>query len=690
MDNLIRQIDIDPSGNTDLSKLEWLTTNGLGGYASGNIVGVPTRRYHSMLTPALPTPHGRVVMFNHLMERVQDYSGRMINFCPDPQPDNIMEQSICEYLTNFYLDFGIPVWRYDFDDFIIEKLVLLPYKQNTVFIIYRMVSGKGPARIELRPSMHFRHHEEPVNLRVEHQYELKIREDKYEVISSNEFPPLRFFLHGAKPAFTSDGGRIREVFYRMEAERGYESKGTLWNPGYFRAELSPAGMVALVASTEAWDTILAMTPAEVVEAEKERGRRLINAAGVESDHRSSELVLAADQFIITPSGRIEDAVRARAAGDEVRTVIAGYHWFTDWGRDTMISLEGLTLCTGRFNEAGWILRTFAYYIKDGLIPNLFPEGKKEGLYHTADATLWFFHAIDRYLEYTNDLITLKQIYPKLVQIIEAHYRGTKFGIRIDPDDGLLTQGEKGYQLTWMDAKVEDWVVTPRRGKPVEINALWFNALCLMHKWEADGNLNNINLALGQQIEMVRKSFNEKFWYEPEGYLYDVIEGENGNDFSCRPNQILSISLKHSVLDQSRWASVLSVVTERLLTPVGLRSLAPGNPDYKPKYFGDLRARDAAYHQGTVWAWLIGPFIDAWLKLNPDDYDKAAEFLDGFDKHMNEACIGSISEIFDAEKPFTARGCIAQAWSVAELLRCRIKIGQRSSVINSHLTAGRQD
>jgi len=675
MDNLTRHIDIESLRLSDLSHLEWLVTNGLGGYASGNIIGVPTRRYHSILTPALPSPHGRVVMFNYLTEKVQDYDGSMLSFSPDYQSDNIMEYSVSEYLAEFYLDMGIPVWRYDFNDFIIEKLILMPHQQNTVFLIYRMLSGKHPVRIELRPSMHFRHHEDPVNRQSELIYELKICGDRYEVTSNQEFPSLKFFLHGARPAFTSDGGSTREVFYRMEAERGYESKGTLWNPGYFRAELSTTKPIALAASTEGWETVLAMKPAEVIEAERDRRRRLVSNAAAEHDRFSSELVIAADQFIIAPAGRIEDAARARAFGDEVRTIIAGYHWFTDWGRDTMISLEGLTLCTRRFNEAGWILRTFAYYIKDGLIPNMFPEGKKEGLYHTADATLWFFHAIERYLDYTNDRMTLRQMFPRLIQIIEAHMKGTKFGIRIDPEDGLLTQGEKGYQLTWMDAKVDDWVVTPRRGKAVEINALWYNALSLVEKWAEEEDIEIPSFKISEQLQKVRQSFNEKFWYAAGEYLYDVIDGESGNDLSCRPNQLLAISLKHPVLDESRWEKVLSVVIDKLKTPVGLRSLSPDNPDYKSKYFGDLRARDAAYHQGTVWGWLIGPFIDAWLKIYPEETEKADEFLAGFDKHLNEACIGSISEIFDAEKPFTPRGCIAQAWSVAEVLRCRVKIEQ---------------
>jgi predicted glycogen debranching enzyme len=400
---------------------------------------------------------------------------------------------------------------------------------------------------------------------------------------------------------------------------------------------------------------------------------IVRAHPKAQDGFGAELVLAADQFIITPTGRADDVARARAAGDEVRTVVAGYHWFTDWGRDTMISLEGLTLTTGRWPEAGWILRTFAYYVRDGLIPNMFPEGQKEGLYHTADATLWFFHALDRYLEVTKDRATLRLVLPKLVEIAKRHIEGTRFGIRVDPADGLLVQGAEGYQLTWMDAKVDGWVVTPRRGKAVEINALWYNALRLLEGWAHDEPGAGISASdLANLAARARESFNHRFWYSAGEYLYDVIDGENGDDSACRPNQLFSISLKYPVLETERWPRVVEVVREKLLTPVGLRSLAPGHPDYKSKYYGDLRSRDAAYHQGTVWAWLLGPFIDTWLKVYPEDQHGARQLLVGLEPHMLDGAIGTISEIFDAEEPYAQRGCIAQAWSVAELLRCWAK------------------
>jgi predicted glycogen debranching enzyme len=325
--------------------------------------------------------------------------------------------------------------------------------------------------------------------------------------------------------------------------------------------------------------------------------------------------------------------------------------------------------TGRHLEAGWILRTFGHYVRDGLIPNMFPEGEREGLYHTADASLWFFHAVDRYLQVTNDRLTLQTLLPKLLEIAESHLRGTRFGIGVDAEDGLLRQGEEGYQLTWMDAKVDGWVVTPRRGKAVEINALWYNALSLLAGWLREEEGEEAAKPFEEHARLAREAFNKRFWSDDLKCLIDVVDGEHGDDPAVRPNQLFAITLKHPVLDQSRWAAVVEKVQKELLTPVGLRSLAPGHPDFKARYFGDLRARDAAYHQGTVWGWLIGPFVDAWMKVHPEDRKGARKLLEGFMEHLDHACVGSISEVFDAQEPFTPRACIAQAWSVAEVLRC---------------------
>jgi predicted glycogen debranching enzyme len=482
-------------------------------------------------------------------------------------------------------------------------------------------------------------------------------------------------LRGKATAFTIAPAKVNQVIYRIEQARGYAHEGELWSPGFFQVDLANEGTATLIGSTEPWDIVDVLSPVEVLAAERERRARLLEDADSEAQSGvAAELVFASDQYVITPAGRSQEAARAHASGDEVRTIIAGYHWFTDWGRDTMISLEGLTLVTGRCLEAGYILRTFARYVRDGLIPNMFPDRQKEGLYHTADATLWFFHAIARYLGKTEDRITLRLLLPILKDIADHHLRGTKFNIHVDPKDGLLAEGAEGYQLTWMDAKMGDWVVTPRRGKAVELNALWFNALKLLEGWlRESGNADDAD-NYARHAEQTRASFNQRFWYEEGGHLYDVVDVNGGtdNDPACRPNQLFAISLDHPVLDQNRWKSVVDVAEKELVTPVGLRSLSPSHPDYKPLYAGDLRSRDGAYHQGTVWAWLIGPFIDAWMKVHPGEKAEARKFLERFPNSMDENGIGTISEVFDAREPHNAGGCIAQAWSVAEVLRCWVK------------------
>jgi predicted glycogen debranching enzyme len=677
MDDLVRKLSWpgeDPESEPLLSR-EWLVTNGLGGYASGTVNGIITRGFHGYLVAALPSPLGRMMMLNDLVEKLELPNGNVVQLGGEERDGAPVQLHGADFLSEFRMDMGLPLWLYQVGGVTLEKRLMMPHGQNTVYINYRVVAGEGSVRLSLRPSLHFRPHNAPVSEHFDTRYSLTvIQEDQYEVASQTPLPPLRFLLYGQHPALTVDRQKIDQVVYRIEASRGYSSRGDLWTPGYLHVTLEKGRDAALVASTEQWDILLAMTPDEAIEAEYDRRRRMLTEARIEAQHgTAAELVLAADQFIVTPNGRIRDTARARAAGDEVRSVIAGYHWFTDWGRDTMISLEGLTLTTRRHVEAAYILRTFAHYIRDGLIPNMFPEGENEGLYHTADATLWFFHAIDRYLEYTGDRSILRLALPKLLGIFDCHIRGTRFGIHVDPADGLLSQGADGYQLTWMDAKVGDWVVTPRRGKAVEINALWYNALRLLEQWLVEEDRASAAPAVREQAEKARASFNRRFWFTEGGYLYDVIDGPGGDDRSLRPNQVFAISLKNPVLDQRRWEPVMDVVIRELLTPVGLRSLAPNSPDYKAKYYGDLRSRDAAYHEGTVWGWLIGPFIDAFLKLHPDELDWAASFLDGFGPHLAEACMGSISEIFDAEAPFTPRGCISQAWSVAEVLRSLVKV-----------------
>lgn len=661
---------------------EWLVTNGLGGYASGTMSGVITRRYHGYLVAALPAPFGRVMMLNELTERIEFPGGRIVQLSGEERSGDPVKLDAMEYISDFRLESGMPVWCYDVEGVRIEKRLVLPHAQNTAFINYSLLSDQDNVRLVLRPSIHFRAHETAVSAELERTYTLTVGEDRYEVSSGTDLPPLRILFKGQNAALMVDRVRIEKVTYRIEERRGYAAQGDLWSPGFFHVALRRYCDATLILSSESWDTMRALSPNQALDSEAERKRRILSLAAkhigkdadalVKESPTVAELVWAADQFLIRPAGRSEDTTRARAVGDEVRTVIAGYHWFTDWGRDTMISLEGLTLSTGRVMEASWILRAFSHYIRDGLIPNLFPERQLEGLYHTADATLWFFHALDRYTELSRDHAVLHMVLPKLVDIFEWHMRGTAFGIHVDPADGLLSQGAEGYALTWMDAKVEDWVVTPRRGKAVEINGLWYNALRLLEGWLTDAGDSRQAERVRKAADQARQSFNARFWYEKGKYLYDVLDGPNGDDPACRPNQLLSFSLKFPILDEPHWPAVLDICREKLLTPVGLRSLSPDHKDYKPKYDGDLRARDAAYHQGTVWAWLIGPFIDAWLKVHPGDFERAGTFLDGFAPHLKEACLGSISEIFDAEPPFTPRGCVAQAWSVAEVLRCWVK------------------
>jgi predicted glycogen debranching enzyme len=673
---LIRQIPWSEARAAEPEVLltrEWLVTNGLGGYAAGTISGIPTRRYHGFLVAALPAPFGRMMLLPQLSEQLRLPDGTIVRLGGEERAGGALQLYGAPYFSEFRLEDGLPVWRYKVGGVVLEKQVMLPHAQNTVHIIYNLVSGAGTVRLKVMPLLHFRAHEAPVSTPLPTRFTLMVEEERYEVSAGADLPSLRMMLYGQHTAFTVETRKIPNILFRIEGHRGYEHTGDLWSPGYFRVDLSCDHAATLVASTEAWEVICALQPSEALLAEHERRQRLLEAAHTEArTGLAAELLLAADQFVIRPTGRVRDAVRAHAAGDQVRTVIAGYHWFTDWGRDTMISLEGLTLTTGRHAEAGYILRTFADYVRDGLIPNLFPEGEQEGLYHTADATLWFFHALDRYLDATGDQITLRLVLPKLLDIVEYHLRGTHFGIRVDSQDGLLYQGQEGYQLTWMDAKVGDWVVTPRRGKAVEINALWYNALRLLEGWVRVEQDEPTAQRLAEHADLAYRSFNDRFWYTAGGYLYDIIDGEQGDDPACRPNQVLAISLRHAILAPVHWQPVLKVVQQRLLTPVGLRSLAPDHPEYKACYDGDLRARDAAYHQGTVWAWLIGPFIDAWLKVYPDDYAGARCFLHGFEAHLSEACIGSVSEIFDAEEPFMPRGCVAQAWSVAEVLRCWVK------------------
>ncbi|HEY7333521.1 MAG TPA: amylo-alpha-1,6-glucosidase [Bryobacteraceae bacterium] len=646
---------------------EWLVANGLGGYASGTVSGRLSRRYHGLLIAAPHERLDRFMMLNSLDASLE---------CPDGRLLLIGEQTFYDRgevmpLAEFRLEEGLPVWMFRSNEYAVEKRLLLNQGQNTMLIKYALVSRDTRAKLLLRPGINFRGHDNPVGAKLKDKYEVHRNGDCCEISAIDEALALR--LRCEPPGAFFPEVEIVTIVLEAERVRGYDFEGSLYSPGFFAIDLAPGEEATLTASSESGEVMESLTPEEARERALQRRRALLQRAPPPlRTGFAASLILAADQFIFHPPGRRKEEVWARAAGDEVRTVIAGYHWFGDWGRDTMVSLEGLTLTTGRHTGAGWILRTFAHYIKDGLIPNLFPEGQEHGLYHTADASLWFFYALARYLHFTHDFTTLRLLMPRLQEMMDAHLRGTRFGIKADPADGLLSQGAEGYQLTWMDAKAGDWVVTPRRGKAVEINALWYNALCCMSDWMNLLDREKEREAFGELARRARDSFNRRFWSHEAGYLFDVVDGESGDDLSCRPNQIFAISLPHAVLDREYWEPVLETVTRELLTPVGLRSLSPRDPNYKSQYYGDLRSRDAAYHQGSVWAWLIGGYVDTWIKAHPERPSEARKFLQGFVSHLDEACVGSISEIFDGDAPHTPRGCIAEAWSVAEVLRCWAK------------------
>jgi predicted glycogen debranching enzyme len=664
-----RELIIPWDGGQDPRQLrdrEWLVTNGLGGYASGTLAGMPTRKYHGLFVPNLAAPKGRHIMISRCDEFVTIGDRRVHLGGAEFANDHVVGESH-RYLKEFRLDHRIAAWRFEVGDTLIEKAIVMPHNQNTVCVRYRVLRGEA-VELHVRPYVSFRRHDEQPEQALSTTFTLNVTKNRHEVRRSDSPMVLKMAMQPGPAPFVTDERSECEFFYRIDYDRGDPHLESAFSPGYFTARLDAAQPVVFIASTHSWES-MQFDGNALFDAEIKRVETLLSLAPkLQHDRFAEQLAMAADQFIVLPGSRFEESVLAQAEGNELRTVIAGYHWFGDWGRDTMISLEGLTLCTGRYREAGAILRTFSNYVRDGLLPNLFPEGERQALYHTVDATLWYFHAISRYVATTGDHGIVAQLFPVLRSVIDHHLAGTHYNIHVDPNDGLVAAAAEGYQLTWMDAKVDGWVVTPRRGKPVEIQALWYNALQLMAGWAAE---------LGQPHELfrsaavkARESFNRRYWNAARGCLYDVLDGPDGDDASLRPNQIFAISLGNPILEQSRWASVVNIVRDKLVTAHGLRTLSPDHPDYKAHYRGNLRDRDAAYHQGTVWPWLIGHFTDAFLKVHADPVT-ARSLLQSFQEHLFDAGVGSISEVFDAEEPFRPGGCIAQAWSVAEVLRAWI-------------------
>lgn len=656
--------DRDPAA---LRRREWLLTNGLGGYASGTLAGIPSRKYHGLFVPNLTAPKGRHIMISRCDECVIMGPHELHLGGAEFENDRFVGEAH-RYLREFRLDRRIATWVFDFDGVTLEKSIVMLHNQNTVCVQYRLTRG-ALVDLQVRPFVSFRRHDEGPASAPSQDFMLDVRRGRHEIRHATSPLVLRVALRPGATTFVTEERDEHQFVYRVDRDRGDAAYESAFSPGYFLARLEAGHPAVFVASTHGWDR-LDFDATQVFDAQRRRLDGLLSLApGLAGDPFAEQLAMAADQFIVMPGSRLEENVMAEAEGGALRSIYAGYHWFADWGRDTMISLEGLTLCTGRYREAGAILRTFSHYIKDGLLPNLFPEGEREALYHTVDATLWYFHAISRYLEMTGDRSLLLQLYPKLQDVVAQHLVGTHFGIHVDPADGLLAASADGYQLTWMDAKVDGWVVTPRRGKAVEIQALWHNALKLMSVWGEELRIAHDDYEA--HADRARESFNRRFWNPQAGCLYDVVDGPGGDDPSIRPNQVFAISLTYPILYQRHWAPVLEVVRNRLVTPYGLRTLSADHPDYKPHYRGDLRSRDAAYHQGTVWPWLVGHYVDACLKLRTD-LGVVRQLLHAFRDHLCDAGLGSISEIFDAEEPYEPGGCIAQAWSVAEVLRAWLR------------------
>ncbi len=633
------------------SHREWLETNGLGGYASSTITGLNTRRYHGLLVAATQPPVGRMVLLSKLEETLV-IDGRRYDLSANQYPGAFHPQGY-QYLKEFRLD-PFPVFTYQVEGVEIEKSVLMIYGENSTLINYtiRATTGDLPndSRLEVHPLIAFRdyhsttHENDAIYPRVE------IEEGLASVTPYHGVPTLHL-AHSAGELDVT-GYWYRNFEYQVERERGLDFKEDLFNPYVLKFDPSSQPQVAMIASTERHEI---SNVAKIRQAEVKRRAEVVAALPCQNEFVGT-LVAAADQYIV-------------ARGSQ-KTVIAGYHWFGDWGRDTMIALPGLTLATGRFDVAKSILLGFAQFVDRGMLPNRFPDAGEQPEYNTVDATLWYFEAVRAFLQYTGDYQFIKaNLYQVLTDMIDWHERGTRYGIRME-EDGLLHSGEPGVQLTWMDAKVGDWVVTPRTGKAVEIQALWYNALCVIEKLAGEFGDKAGEKRYGQMAKQAKQSFNQLFWNDEAGCLYDVIDGET-HDGSIRPNQIFAVSLPHPILTRERAKQVVAVVERELLTPFGLRSLAPSDPQYRGRYAGGPVERDGAYHEGTVWAWLMGPFITAYLKVNGSGKkgrEQAAQWLEAFNRHLCDAGLGQISEVFDGDQPHHPGGCIAQAWSVAELLR----------------------
>ena len=667
MDNTTIQLGRGDCGDPNrIFEREWLVTNGMGGFASGTVGDMNTRRYHGLLMAALAPPVGRTFLVAKADAEVR-YAGATYQLSCNEFADGTVTPQGYLHLESFFLDDTVPVWRYALADALIEKRVLMAPGQNTTYLHFRVLRASATLELELAPLCTYRDYHSHSH----GGWDMDVRpisdglSNGFEVQAFHGARPYRIICDGA--AFTAGPAWYWNFKHRIETARGLDDSEDLFSPGRFTLTLDEGQAATLVMTAEA-DAPESF--AIVSKRVDESGRALLAALPPDAPRWIRQLALATDQFIVD---------RYRDGHPAGKTVIAGYPWFGDWGRDTMIALPGLTLALGRFDVAASILRTFAAHASEGMLPNRFPDNDEQPEYNTVDATLWYFHAVDQYTRHSGDLTLAKELYPVLVDIVAWHRKGTRYGIKVDAHDGLLSAGEDGAQLTWMDAKIGDWVVTPRIGKPVEVNALWYNALVVMAELSEQLGKRKAAEEYRTAATQVGSSF-QRFWNEEQGYLYDVIDGPEGQpgpdgrnrDQRLRPNQIFAVALPNSPLHPAQQKAVVDVCARELLTSHGLRSLARGQPGYVPYYQGNPLQRDAAYHQGTVWAWLIGPFVDAHYRVYRDA-DKARLFLEPLGLHLGEACLGNLSEIFDAESPFAPRGCFAQAWSVAEVLRAWLEV-----------------
>lgn len=632
---------------------EWLLTNGIGGFASSTIIGANTRRYHGLLVASLKPPVQRHLILSKIDESIA-IDGRHHNLYSFKTPDYVMKGY--HYLQRFVLD-PLPKFIYSIEDVFIEKTVSMVHGENTVVIVYHIINGVSSSKLKLTPLVNFRNYHH--NSSKSHMF-FTNKTYKKEVLVKPYNLDLDINIYCNEGRFVSeDGCWFYNMYYPIEEERGLHPVEDHYIPGYFEVEVGPGEdkFITVIATIE--DQVKNRDGLYLIQKEEERINRLLDYSGYE-DSFARKLVKAADDFIVYRSST------------DSKTIIAGYPWFTDWGRDTMIALPGLTLATKRFEDAKQILFTFSRYVENGLIPNMFPDEGQSPVYNNVDAPLWFFEAVNKYIKYTGDYSFVKEnIYEALKNIIDSYVAGTLFNIKMDRDF-LISAGDEHTQLTWMDAKVGDWVVTPRHGKAVEVNALWYNALNIIT--ELAEQFGEDTHRYRDIAEKAKSSFESVFWNEEGQYLYDVVTDQYKDD-KLRPNQILAVSLSYPVLEGEKARKVVDRVRKDLYTAYGLRSLSRSSESFRGVYAGDQYSRDGAYHQGTVWTWPLGHFITAYTRVygnNKQAKYMVQRFIEPFKDHLRDACICSISEIFDGDEPLRPRGCFAQAWSVGEILRTYVE------------------